>query len=138
LQKENAMREKLRSLVVLSLLFSLVCYPSVRASSDPDEDAKAAAKAKSAPAKPGAGPDSEVDIKLLDKTKLKGYLSQLSDDQFMATEGRSGAVTRIADPQFQKGTGRNHLTGDTVLAIVILAVLLAVIGGQVIAHHGDF
>jgi hypothetical protein len=126
------MREKLRSLIVLSLLFSLVCYTSVRASSNPEEDVKAA------PAKPGAGPDARVEIKLLDKTKLKGYLSQLNDEHFMAAEGRDGAVTRIAYPQVQKSKGRNHLTGDTVLAIVILVVLFAVIGGQVIAHHGDF
>jgi hypothetical protein len=33
---------------------------------------------------------------------------------------------------------RNHLTGDTVLAIVIVIVLVAVIEGQIIAHHGDF
>jgi hypothetical protein len=138
LQKENAMREKLRSLVVLSLVFSLVSYTSVRASSNPEEDAKAATKVKSAPAELHTGPDARVETKLLDKAKLKGYLSELNDDQFMAAKDRAGAVTRIAHPQFQKGMGRNHLTGDTVLAIVILAVLLAVIGGQVIAHHGDF
>jgi hypothetical protein len=132
------MCEKLRSLIVLSLLFSLVCYTSVRASSNSEEDAKAAAKVKSALAKPGPGPDARAESKLLDKTKLKGYLSQLSDDQFMVAEGRAGAVARIAHPQIKKVTGRNHLAGDTVLAIVILVVLFAVIGGQVIAHHGDF
>jgi hypothetical protein len=130
------MREKLRSLAVLSLLFCLVCSTSVRASSNPEEDVKAAAEVKPALAKPG--PDARIEIKLLDKTKLKGYLSELSDDQFMAAEDRAGAVARIAHPQIQKVTGRNHLTRDRVLAIVIVVGLLAVIGGSVIAHHGDF
>src|SRR4051812_25963146 len=100
------MGEKLRSLIVFSLLLSLVCYTSIRASSNREEDAKATVKVKSAPVKPD--PDAEVEIKSLDKTKLKGYLSQLNNDHFMAAEGRAAAVARIAFPQAQKVKARNH------------------------------
>ena len=132
------MRQKFRSLIVLSLMLSLACYTSVRASSNPEEDAKAAAKVKAALTKLGTGTDARVEIKLRDKTKLKGYVSELGDDHFMLVQDKTGTVTQVAYPQVQKVKGKNRLTGETIGAIVIVAALLAVIGGLVIAHDGDF
>ncbi|HEX8494894.1 MAG TPA: hypothetical protein VF658_18780 [Pyrinomonadaceae bacterium] len=132
------MRQKLRSLVVLTLLVSLVCYTSVRASSNPDQDAEARAKVKYALIELGTGPDARVKIKLRDKTELKGYISDLDDDHFTLVQDKTGASIEIAYEQVQKVKGKHHFNGDRLLAIVIVAGLLAVIGGQVIAHDGDF
>ena len=132
------MRRKFRLLIVLSLVLSLACYPAVKANSNPEEDAKAAAKVKSALAKLGTGPHVRVEIKLRDKTKLKGYVSELGDEHFTLVQDKTGAVTEVAYPQVQKVKGKNRLTGETIGGIVIVAALLAVIGGLVIAHDGDF
>lgn len=131
------MRQKLRSLVVLSLLVSLVCYTSVKASSKPQEDAEARAKVKYALIELGTGPDARVKIKLRDKTELKGYISDLDEDHFTLVQDKTGASIEIAYAQVQKIKGKHHFS-DRALAIVVVAGLLAVIGGQVIASHGDF
>jgi hypothetical protein len=132
------MRQKFRSLIVFSLMLGLVCYTSVKANTDPEKDAQAAAKVKSALTKLGTGPDARVEIKLRDKTKLKGYVSELGDDHFIVVEDKSGTLTQVAYPQVQKVKGKNRLTGETIVAIVVVAALLAIIGGLTIAHDGDF
>jgi hypothetical protein len=132
------MRQKFRFLVALSLMLSLACYTSIKASSNSEKEAKAAAKVKSALTKLGTGPDARVEIKLRDKTKLKGYVSELGDDHFMLVQDKTGTATQVAYPQVQKVKGKNRLTGETVVAIVVVVALLAIIGGLTIAHGGDF
>lgn len=133
------MRQKLWSLLALSLLFSLACYTSVRASSNLEDDAKAVAKVKYALIEVGTGRNARVEIKLHDKTKLKGYISDLDDDQFTLVQDKTGASIQIAYRQVQKVNRKHHFhLSDRGLAIVVLAGLFAVIGGQVIASGGDF
>jgi hypothetical protein len=135
------MRHKLRSFVALSLLFGLVCHTPLKASSNPqqEEEAKAAAKVKYALIEIGTGPKARVEIKLRDKTKLKGYVSDLDDDHFTLTEDRTGASVQVAYAQVQKVKSKRHFhLSDRGLAIVVLAGLFAAIGGQMIASHGDF
>lgn len=132
------MRQKLQSLIALSLLFSLVCYTSAVASPAQEDDAKSKAKVKYALIEIGTGLNARVEIKLRDKTKLKGYVSELDDDHFTLVQDKTGASTRIAYQQVQKVKGQRRLNKDRILAVVILGGLLAVIGGQVIAHDGDF
>lgn len=127
------MRQKFRSLFVLSLMLSLAFYTPLKASSNSEKEAKDAAKVKSALTKLGTGPDARVEIKLRDKTKLKGYISELGDDHFIVVQDKTGTATQIAYPQVQKVKGKNRLTGETVVAIIVVAALLAIIGGLTIA-----
>lgn len=64
------MHKTLRSFVAFSLLLSLSCYLPVKASPQPDE--ARADKVKAAIAKLGTGFEARIEVRLYDKTKLKG------------------------------------------------------------------
>ena len=90
------MSKKLFSIALAVLLFhagnTLFIHNIVRASqSDP-----AAEKVKSAVAKRGTGPKAKVNVKLKDKTKLKGYISNASGDSFTLSDSKTGQVRTLA------------------------------------------
>jgi hypothetical protein len=55
-----------------------------------------AEKVKAAVAKRGTGPKAKVTVKLKDKTKLKGYISNASGDSFTLSDTKSGQVRTFA------------------------------------------
>jgi hypothetical protein len=68
----------------------------------------AAEKVKAAVAKRGTGPKAKVTVKLKDKTKLKGYISNASGDSFTLSEKKTGqaktfAYTDVAEVKKQGG-----------------------------------
>jgi hypothetical protein len=52
----------------------------------------------------------------------------------MLVDDKTGTSTQVAYPQVQKVKGKNRLTGETVLAIVVVVALIAIIGGLTIAE----
>jgi hypothetical protein len=56
----------------------------------------AAEKVKAAVAKRGTGPKAKVTVKLKDKTKLKGYISNAGGDSFTLSETKTGQVRTFA------------------------------------------
>ena len=68
----------------------------------------AAEKVKAAVAKRGTGPKAKVTVKLKDKTKLKGYISNAGGDSFTLSETKTGqartfAYTDVAEVKKQGG-----------------------------------
>jgi hypothetical protein len=90
------MLKKLFSIGLAVLLFhagsSVFIHDLVRASqSDP-----AAEKVKAAVVKRGTGPKAKVNVKLKDKTRLKGYISNASGDSFTLSDSKTGQVRTLA------------------------------------------
>lgn len=56
----------------------------------------AAEKVKAAVAKRGTGPKAKVTVKLKDKTKLKGYISNAGGDSFTVSETKTGQARTFA------------------------------------------
>jgi phage tail sheath gpL-like len=56
----------------------------------------AAEKVKAAVAKRGTGPKAKVTVKLKDKTKLKGYISNAGGDSFTLSETKTGQARTFA------------------------------------------
>jgi hypothetical protein len=75
-------------------------------------------------AKLGIGEDSRIAVKLADKTKLSGFLSQINDDSFVITDLKTGAPTRIAYPDVTQIQGHNLSTGVKIAIGVGIAVLV--------------
>jgi hypothetical protein len=90
------MLKKLFSIGLVVLLYhagnSLFIHDLVRASqTDP-----ASEKVKASVAKRGTGPKAKVTVKLKDKTRLKGYISNASGDSFTLSDSKTGQVRTLA------------------------------------------
>jgi hypothetical protein len=127
------MLKKLFSIGLVVLLFhagnSLFIHDLVRASqSDP-----AAEKVKASVAKRGTGPKAKVTVKLKDKTKLKGYISNASGDSFTLSDSKTGQVrtlaySDVAEVKKQGGLSLGAKIGIGVGAGVGVLALLYAIG----------
>ena len=53
-------------------------------------------KVKASVAKRGTGPKAKVTVKLKDKTKLKGYITQAAGDSFTITDSETGQSRTLA------------------------------------------
>lgn len=58
-------------------------------------DTVAAAKARAKVESMGVGRSAKVEVKLQDKTKLKGYLSAREQDSFTVTDSKTGATSTV-------------------------------------------
>ena len=56
----------------------------------------AAEKVKAAVAKRGTGPKAKVNVRLKDRSKLKGYISQAGSDSFTLTDSKTGQARTLA------------------------------------------
>jgi small nuclear ribonucleoprotein (snRNP)-like protein len=74
------------------------------------------------------GKEAKVQVKLKDGTKLKGFISEITDDYFVVTNEKDGQSTAIPYPQVKQVKGKNNLSGKTIIVITgfILAVLAAI------------
>ena len=93
------MIKKTCSFIVACLVaISVVAPQPASASSKPDKDALFAAKVKAAIVQLGVGQTSVVNIKLRDKTKLTGYVTEISAASFVVTDVKSAEATTVAYP----------------------------------------
>ena len=127
------MLKKLFSIVLTMLLFhagnSLLIHDVARA----NQSDQAIDKVKAAVAKRGTGPGAKVTVKLKDKTKLKGYISNASADSFTLSDSKSGQVrtlaySDVAEVKKQGGLSLAAKIGIGVGAGVGALALLYVIG----------
>jgi hypothetical protein len=73
-----------------------------------------AAKVKRAVQERGTGEHSTVKVTLRDKTKVKGYISQIGPDSFQVTDNKSGRVTPIAYQEVEKVRKSGLSTGAKI------------------------
>jgi hypothetical protein len=119
------MSKKLIALAVSTALLCAMCATPAAAGPAEDEQARLAAKVKSAVAKLGTGPDARIEVKLRDKTKLKGYIREANAENFVLVDDKTGASTQITYPQVKQAKGRNRLSGDKILAVAIIGFIMA-------------
>lgn len=62
----------------------------------PCQGGTAGDKVKASVAKRGTGPKAKVNVKLKDKTKLKGYITQAGDDSFTLADSKTGQTRTLA------------------------------------------
>lgn len=106
--------------VALCLLF--VGVPNVAAKSKAEKAAEFVAKVKTDIAKLGTGPDARIEVKLRDKTKLKGYISQVGAESFVITDPDTKAETNVPYPSVTKAAGQNMSTGAKIALGVLAGV----------------
>lgn len=95
------------TILVLNLSFSAVAFADTKI----EKEAKFVEKVKTNIAKLGTGTQAKVEVKLKNGTKLKGYISQINDDNFVVKDVNTGAETIVPYPQTKQVKGNNLNTG---------------------------
>ena len=111
----------------------LLSQHSAAASANPEKDERFAQKVKAAILKLSTGRSARVDLKLKDKTKLTGYLSEIGDTAFVVTDLHSAAARTVAYPDVAQVQGNNLSTGVKIaigvgIAIAVIIVLYMIKG----------
>lgn len=129
------MKRKYLALVLVGLLVQTLAGARVAAQTQADKDAQASEQVKSKVARLGVGEKARVTVKYKDGTKLKGYLSQAKEDEFVVRDRQTDAPTAIlyrdvarVDSNRGHSTARNVALGAGVGAgafLVLLAVTIA-------------
>ncbi len=117
------MTRELISLLLATALVLSLCTGSFGASFQGEKDARETAAAKARVAK--LGTLTEVEVKLRDKTTLKGFVQQIADDYFVISDSRSNATTKVAYAQVKKiKQVKDHHMSDLKMTGIGVAVLL--------------
>jgi hypothetical protein len=119
------MLKKILCFVLAGLLINMISVSASYADSKEERHARFTERVRAGIAKLGTGTDARVEVKLQDKTKLKGYLSEVTGEHFVVTDAKTGASTRVLYPQVKQVKGQNHSSGARIaIGVTIVAVIL--------------
>lgn len=74
----------------------------------------------------GVGQTSLVSVKLRDKTRLTGYISEIGDRSFVVTDVKSADATTVAYPDVVQVKGNNLSTGAKIAIAAAIIVGVAI------------
>lgn len=116
------LKRNLVLMLVGALIFSLSTTPMTLAKSKEEKAAEFTSKVKTGIAQLGIGPEARIEVKLRDKTKLKGYVSQINADSFVIADAKTGATTEVSYPNVTSVKGSNLSTGAKIAIGVAIGV----------------
>jgi hypothetical protein len=110
------------SLIIIGLLLNLSFYSAAKSNSS-EKDAELAKKVKASIVKLGTGNESKIKVKLKNGTQIKGYISEITEDDFSVMSA-DNSVSRIPYPQVKQVKGNNLSIGVKIaIAIGVLALI---------------
>lgn len=116
---------KTMSLLLIGFLLNLsFLHTTIFAES---KEEKHTAKVKAGIAKLGIGSESRVIVKLRDKTEIKGYISEITEDSFTVVSEKTNSVTKIPYSHAKQVKGNNLSTGVKVAIAFGIFIALAVV-----------
>jgi hypothetical protein len=117
--------------ISLLLAFVLLNIAAGRcfAGSASEKEIRHANKVKQDILKLGVGKDARIAIRLRDKSKLAGYISEVKDDSFVLTDLKTGESNTVPYGDVTQARGNNLSTGAKVaigvgIAIAVLIIIL--------------
>lgn len=112
------------ALCLLTLSFSNAAFAEVKK----EKGQKFAAKVKANIEKLGTGKDARVEVKLKDGTKLKGYIEQRNESNFIVFNEKTSTQVEVQYPQVSQVKGNNLATGVKIALVAgLIAALIAII-----------
>jgi len=129
--------KKLLTMMVACLVVSAVSVRPVAASSNAEKEVRFAGKVKLGVEKFGSGRDTRVEVKLRDKTRLKGYVSEIGENEFVVTDVKTGASNKVAYADVKQIKGNNMSTGAKIAIGVSIAVGLILLISWLIVAGSD-
>lgn len=121
------MFKKSFAIILACLLVQMLCVQPATAKSKEEKQAQLTQKVKTGILKLGVGRDARVEIKLQDKTKLAGYISEVKDDSFIITDPKTSATTTVAYSDVTQVKGHNLSTGSKIAIGIGIGVAIALI-----------
>lgn len=109
------MFRKIVSITLITSIFGSLNLISAAPTKSSDESVKTEIR------KLGTGPDAKIEIKLLDKSKVEGYVSEANENDFTVVNLKKGTTTTVAYPQVRQAKG-NNLSGGVKIALTIAVV----------------
>jgi hypothetical protein len=134
--KENPMYKRLLAWMFVSLIVhTIVAVQPASASSRSEKQAYFTEKVRLGVLSLGTGEGAQVEVKLRNKTKLAGYISETTDTNFVVKDAKTGASVPVAFGDVSKIKGHNLSTGAKIgigiaigFAVTALIIFLAVRG----------
>lgn len=115
------------SLFLTTLLIMCAGAQTARAESKAEKEVRFAAKVKAGILKLGVGQEARVELKLRDKSKLRGYIQEAGNDSFVVADSKTNTTTRVAYAEVQTVKGNNLSTGAKIaIGLGILAAILTI------------
>ena len=120
------MFKTLLSMILVTLI--MACgIQTAYADSKAEKQARLTEKVKVGVAKLGVGEQARIELKLRDKTKIKGYVREVGDADFVVADAKTGATARVAYAEVQTVHGHNLSTGAKIaIGLGILAAILTI------------
>ena len=94
------------SLVLVGFLLRVVGVMPAYAGSKEEKETRFAEKVKEGISKLGTGTEARIEVKLRDKTKLRGYVSEAGEDSFVIVDEKTSATSRVTYPQVKQVKGQ--------------------------------
>jgi uncharacterized membrane protein len=122
------MFKKVLSLVLVGFLLGVVGVRLAYAGSKEEKEIRLAEKVKAGISKLGTGPEARIQIKLRDKTQLKGYVSEAGEDSFVIVNDKTNAISRVTYAQVQQVKGNNLSTAaEIAIGVGVILVPIAIV-----------
>jgi preprotein translocase subunit SecF len=98
------------------------------AGSKEEKETRFAEKVKEGISKLGTGADARVEVKLRDKTKLKGYVSEADADSFVVVDEKTNTISRMTYAQVKQVKGNNLSTAaEIAIGVAVILIPIAVV-----------
>jgi hypothetical protein len=131
------MLRKVLSLTLVALLINVCGLMPVRAGARVVGQTRNVEKVRENIRKLGVGASARVELKLWDGRRLKGYLREAREDDFIVADAKTGAETTVTYAQVRQVKGSNTLTaakvgltiakGVAIVGVVALGAMLLVL-----------
>ncbi|HEX5883576.1 MAG TPA: hypothetical protein VFY67_03425 [Pyrinomonadaceae bacterium] len=122
------MFRKAMTVLLVALVINLAGGGLAYAASKEEKQARYAEKIKANVLKLGTGESTRVKVKLQDKTKLEGYISDAGEEGFTVTNQKTGMATTVAYPQVKSVQGNNLSTGAKIaIGVGIAASIIFIV-----------
>ena|SRR6266550_4636252 len=124
----------LRILLACGLVLSLGVGSLVLAKPKSGKQREMTEKVKAGILSLGVGPEARIEVKLRNKTKLSGFISEADEDSFAITDNKTGAKTIVPYGDIASAKGNNWQTKKTIIVTAVILGALAII--YFAAFHG--
>lgn len=127
------MFKKYLTLIIAVLVINFSLGASVFAGGKEEKQTKFAVKVKASVAGLGTGKDALVSVKLKDGTRLKGYVSEITDDYFSVLNPETGTATAVNYRNAKQVKGNNLSNGVKIalgIGLIAAFVVIVIVAGR--------
>lgn len=132
------MIKKSLTVALIALMLHLTNLQSVTAQTRTVNDAATINKIKANVSKRGTGEKARVNVKMLNGTKMKGFISQTGEDSFTLTDSKTKQTSTLAYSDIAQVKKQGMSTGTKILIGVGVGVAVTAVVLAVAARNLDF